>query len=436
MAGSRHLKIFRVSRATARVLGAGHPWILPDADSDDPAGFRPGSLVQVVGPRGRELGWARMEGPGRIAARMWAPAGSRPEGDAQEVDSRIESAVQRRKPLLERGSSRTFVHDEVYTDALRLIHGEADGLPGLAVDLLGPLLRLGISGSASAGLLGSVVQSLESRLPDLGIEGFRPWVEVRYETSSSKPNPSPIRWREMPPSAWLQDHVDAANRVCVRERGLVFGVDPGFSEPMRPRPGVGLFLDQRENRARLARRAQREGGEWLNLFAHTGAFSVALLAAGAERVVSVDLSASYLAWLQENLERNSKDGVDLARHESVRKEGRRYMASLPPEQAFAGIVLDPPTAASAGRRYWSIKRDLEPLVGDCLERLQPGGVLMVSRNDRFSPAALRQLVERIARRRHVPLLRLDVTGPGPDFPRIHGFHEGDPFCGVVAQRSD
>ncbi|MAI27745.1 MAG: hypothetical protein CMN75_17100 [Spirochaeta sp.] len=362
----------------------------------------------------------------------WAP---NPEGDAEEVDSRVESAVTRRKSLLERGASRHLVQGETYTDALRLIHGEADGLPGITVDLLGPLLRLGIFGSAAAGLLGSVVRSLDTRLPELGLEGFRPWVEVRYEVTRLKPDQAAIRWRELPPSAWLKEHVDAAGRVWVRERGLSLGVDPGFSEPRRPRPGVGLFLDQRENRARLSRRAEREGGEWLNLFAHTGAFSVALLAAGAERVVSVDLSASYLAWLQENLERNFNQGEDLARHESIRKEGRRYMASLPSGHCFAGIVLDPPTAASAGRHYWSIKRDLEPLVGDCLERLQSGGVLLVSRNDRFAPSALRQLVERIAGRRRVPLARLDVTGPGPDFPRVKGFQEGDPFCGIVAQRA-
>ena len=72
----------------------------------------------------------------------------------------------------------------------------------------------------------------------------------------------------------------AYHLLQVEERGLHFWVDPGWDAPRSPRPGFGLFLDQRENRARLLAAAGR-GGRWLNLFAHTGAFSVSLLAAGA-----------------------------------------------------------------------------------------------------------------------------------------------------------
>ena len=210
-------------------------------------------------------------------------------------------------------------------------------------------------------------------------------------------------------------------------------VEPGLAEPSRPRPGVGLFLDQRENRARLARLA-RSGGVWLNLFAHTGAFSLALLDGGAERVVSVDLSAAYLRWLQDNLDLNRHAGIDPSRHQAVRQDGRRYLAALPRAERFAGIVLDPPTAAAAGRRFWSIRRDLEPLVGQALGRLESGGMLLVCRNDRSSTAALRSLVERAAGANGVRLQRLDPAGAGPDFPRMPEFSEGQPFVGVLAQR--
>lgn len=431
MVESNQPDTFRVSRSTARVLGNGHPWILPDAESDDPALFVPGSRVRVVGPRNRELGWARIDGPGPISARMWAAPGATPADDPVEVARRVRAALARREPLEARGSARSHVDGRVYTNALRLIHGEADGLPGLTVDRLGPMLRVGVWGGACAELVGAVVGSLREslRVPD---GGLWPVVEVR-PVALTTDGQAAVRWQESPPASWLREHLSEEGRLRVWERGLCFEVDPGLSEPGRPRPGVGLFLDQRENRARLSRRA-RSGGTWLNLFAHTGTFSLALLAGGAEEVRSVDLSGAYLRWLEANLELNREAGVEPARHVPIRRESRRYLASLARQDRFAGIVLDPPTAARAGRQFWSVRRDLEPLVGECLARLEPGGLLLTCRNDRSSGAALRTLVEKAASRHSVRLGRLEEVGPGPDFPRMTGFPEGHPFVGVVAGR--
>ncbi|MFP6641480.1 MAG: hypothetical protein VCC04_14645, partial [Myxococcota bacterium] len=68
------------------------------------------------------------------------------------------------------------------------------------------------------------------------------------------------------------------------------------------------------------------------------------------------------------------------------------------------------------------------------KRLEPDGLLLVCRNDRSSAAALRSLVERAASEHSVELGRVERVGAGPDFPRMAGFPEGDPFIGVVAQR--
>jgi len=89
----------------------------------------------------------------------------------------------------------------------------------------------------------------------------------------------------------------------------------------------------------------------LNLFAHTGAFSAAALAGGAREVVSVDLSKPYLDWLETNLARNGLAG---SQHQSVRMDARRYLERLDYAEHFDGIVFDPPTAARAGRRFWSV----------------------------------------------------------------------------------
>ena len=421
---------FRVSRATARALGQGHPWILPDDASDDPSAWAPGTRVGVVGPGGADLGTARVEGPGPIAARMWTAPGAALAEDSAEVIARVGRALTHRRGMARRGSARPFVEGRPHTDALRLIHGEADGLPGLHVDRLGPVLRVWLSGQACASLVDSVVDAIRDWPHWPGGPGEV--VQTLGASGAARSGGSRVAWRSPPEEAWLDRALDARGRLGVHESGLRFRVDLGLRDPGRPRPGIGLFLDQRANRARL-RELAGAGGDWLNLFAHTGAFSLGLLAGGARRVVSVDLSGPYLAWLGDHLALNAELGVDENRHAAVRHDGRRYLASLPRREGFDGIVLDPPTAAAAGRRFWSVQRDLEPLVAEALGRLRPGGSLLVCRNWRRARGSMADLVGRAAKQAGVRLAGLDDAGPGADFPRRRAFPEGDAFRGVLAQ---
>jgi 23S rRNA (cytosine1962-C5)-methyltransferase len=245
-----------------------------------------------------------------------------------------------------------------------------------------------------------------------------------------------LHLRERPPGELVCVRLVAGDAAAlpeplvVHEGALRFEVELGLAEPARPRPGVGFFLDQRENRARLARRAA--GGRFLNLFAHTGGFSAALLAGGADEVWSIDLSAPYLELLERNLTRS---GLPLTRHHGVRREARRFLAELEPEARFDGVVLDPPTAASSGRRFWSVRRDLEPLAAAALARLAPGGFLLLTRQDRAGRGGLGELVTRAAASAHVPLAAVEPAPPGRDFPGLRGFPEGLPFEAVLATRS-
>lgn len=418
--GDRTPPPFSVSQATLRAIERGHPWILPDGGSDDPSRFAPGTLVEMQsrGRSGRRRNehrvFARIEG-GHVAARLWTRA--RAPGGGDEVESRVARALARRGSLVTSGK----------TDAFRLVHGEADGLPGLAVDRLGPLLRVLVTGRASDGFRGQVVAALIEQLRD-SLGDDPPVIEVLHLRDPPAGRLQCVRQTQGVAPALEQ------GRLCVRERGLQFLVDPGLSNSTRPSPGVGLFLDQRDNRARLAKRAR--GGRWLNLFAHTGAFSVALLAAGAREVVSVDLSASYLAWLDENLALNA---IDAGRHRAVRYDGRRFLAgdgrrALAADDRFDGIVIDPPTAAAAGRRFWSVGRELEPMLAQALLRLVPGGTLLVSRNDRKSRGGLEGLLQRAAKHAGVELVDLQPAPAGRDFPQLSGFPEGRPFEAVLATR--
>jgi 23S rRNA (cytosine1962-C5)-methyltransferase len=409
-----------VSQATVRALRGGHPWVLTDTETGDVAGCRPGALLHVVGPDGRFVASARAEGPGRVAARVWTAGVA--AAAAPSVAQRVGEALRRRAHLAREAAT---------TDAYRVVHGEGDGLPGLFVDRLGDALRVLVTGKAALPL----VQPVAERVRDaLGLTG--PVVEVLHLGEQPKGELRSVR--VLCGGAEEPGRSDVPERMVVHERGLRFEVELGLGQPSRPRPGVGLFLDQRANRERLA--ALAPGRRWLNLFCHTGAFSVALLAAGAAEVVSVDLSRPYLAWLETNLRLNGLE-VD-SRHASVRMDARRYLEELggsggAPTLTFDGVVLDPPTAAAAGKRFWSVRKDVDGLVRAALRCLAPGGVLLLCRNDRHRKPALRAVIEEAARSLgHDPRrLRLEDAPPGEDFPRISGFPEGDAFEGLLAREA-
>ncbi len=411
----------RVSVESARALASGHAWVLPDAASDRAERFRAGALVALEARDGTDLGWARIEGTNRIAARRWSEPTDRKS--VASVEARVAKALARRRKWLAGPSSGT--------SAFRLIHGEGDDLPGLYVDRLGPLLRMLVTGYAAIHLRERVTAALLAQLP-VTPEG-ESWsvLEVLHLRTAARGRFEATTWRAGGLDLLAEQGALAADgeSLIARERGLAFELDPGWAAPRRPRPGYGLFVDQRDNRARVAELAHAGGGRWLNLFAHTGAFSVALLAAGADEVTSVDLSAPYLARLDRNLALNVEAGVDPGRHRSVRGEARRALENDPGE--LRGIVVDPPTAAAAGRRFWSVRDDLEPLLRLAIERLGDGGCLLATQNRAGPPLGLDRVVERVARRSHRPIAGLEAAPPADDHPTRAGFPEGDPFEGAL-----
>jgi 23S rRNA (cytosine1962-C5)-methyltransferase len=405
----------RVSAAAARALARGHPWLTRDAESEDEGRFGLGALVALRDPAGRALGGARIEGGPQLVARMWQrepdePASAGLAAKPPSIEERALRALARREKLLGSGE----------TDALRLVHGEADALPGLFADRFGPLLRILVTGRAAIPLwervVGVLARALERRL------GAEPSVVLALQL---KPQPAGdllcVQQVSGPP---------LPESVVVREGTLAFRIDAGLAEPTRAHPGVGLFPDQRRNRARLATRVHKDGA-YLNLFAHTGAFSAAMLAAGAGSVTSVDLSAAYLARLDENLARS---GLASDRHRRVKRDVRRFLTELAADVQFDGIVLDPPTAAAAGREFWSARTGLERLAADCFRHLAPGGFLLVTSNDRRARGKLRSHLEAAARAAGIAV-RLGAAPPSADYPPLRGFPEGDAFEGVIAERS-
>jgi 23S rRNA (guanine2445-N2)-methyltransferase / 23S rRNA (guanine2069-N7)-methyltransferase len=176
---------------------------------------------------------------------------------------------------------------------------------------------------------------------------------------------------------------------------------------------TGLFLDHRPLRALV--RSMAAGKRFLNLFAYTGAVTVAAVLGGACRTTTVDMSRTYLDWARRNLALNVQD---LTPHELLRADVMAWLRDARTQvRRYDLIYVDPPSFSTSSRMAatFDVQRDHVALLSDCLHLLAPGGVLLFSNNlrrfklDRPALAALAAIEditaatidEDFARRPHV-----------------------------------
>jgi len=302
---------------------------------------------------------------------------------------RVFAALARRRPLLADGT----------LSAVRLLHDQADGLPGLVIEQFGPVLIVQIhQGRATFAPedLRPVIAELSEKIGTGAV--YRKWfVRDRARLTAAQTAEHTCR------IPWIGTPAEAA--VVVREGPLRAIIRPydGFS--------VGLFVEQRENRRRIAGLAR--GRRVLNCFAYTCGFSVVAAAGGASQVSSVDLSRRYLEWGKENF---AASGIDSGSHlffcsdvldffKRARRQGRR----------FDLVILDPPTFSRARRPYrvFVLAEQLEVLLAGAIELLDPGGLLFFATNNRqLSHQVIEQSLKAAANRRWRIVER---PGVPPDF---------------------
>ncbi|MCS6798931.1 MAG: class I SAM-dependent methyltransferase [Myxococcota bacterium] len=310
--------------------------------------------------------------------------------DPGAVARRVGAAVERRYGWVHADRAREPV------TAFRLIDPDRDGLPGTTVEVFGDhavLWRI-------EGPLPRCWDALLDVLERMGLASVhvkvRPRQRQRLEPSS---------WMRLAPRTPARGRAPAGE-VEVLEHGLRFGVrlDEGFH--------TGLFLDQRDNRARV--RAWADGARVLNLFAYTGSFTVAAAAGGAARTVSVDASAPALERARDTLERTGFGGD---RHELVRGEVFEVLRTLARRgDRFDLVVCDPPTYATVGSVRWRGGRQWIELLEGCLVVLRPGGLLLATSNDgRLDGERLAEHARRAAERAGVRLGRVRRWRPPDDF---------------------
>ena len=368
-----------LKRNQDRRVRAGHPWVFSNEVEGLEGTPADGGLVDVTDSRGAFLGRGYYNRKSLICARLLTRG-----RDAIDVDffmKRLERAVAYRRAVAPGA------------EAVRVVHGEADQLPGLVVDryrdwLAVQVLTLGMEVRADM-----LREALERVLTPAGA--------VRVADS-------PLRKLEGLPLERAVWWGDVPERVEVEQEGFTLEVD------LRNGQKTGLFLDQRENR-RLAE-ARAAGQRVLDLFCYQGEWALHAARGGASSVLAVDSSAPALEAARRNIERNeATDRVGLragAAFDVVRQLERAG-------ERFGLVIVDPPALiksrggiAAGAKAYRELNRVAMSLL------VEGGALITCSCSHHLEDELFKQVLREAARAARRPFRIQSWTAESPDHPQL------------------
>jgi 23S rRNA (cytosine1962-C5)-methyltransferase len=403
---SLHLKAGRDKSLQRR-----HPWIFSGAVERVDGEPANGETVLVKSAGGQPVAVAAWSSQSQICARVWSFNTSN-FIDGKFFREKINQAVALRASLA------AFHH----TNALRLVHGESDGLPGLVVDRYADVL---VAQFLSAGAEHWREAILDALAEATGCEAIyeRSDAEVR-QLEGLPPRAGWARTAGGEPPA-MRGNRDAG-RCPIVEHGLNFRVDVEAGQK------TGFFLDQRDNRQRV--RALAAGRDVLDAFCYTGGFSVAALAGGAKQVLAVDSSAAALEIAKENLHANSLDAAKIDFEQADVFACQRLLRDR--GKSFDLVVLDPPKFAPTAAQVKNAARAYKDINLMALKLLAPGGLLATfSCSGGVSVELFQSIVAGAAADAGVDAKIIERFGPAADHPVALSFPEGDYLKGLLLVRA-
>ncbi len=376
-----------------------HPWLFSGAIGSVSGEPAPGALVKVVSAKGEPVGIGCWSPTSQIRVRLVAFG----EDDRFSCSARVMSAIEARPRLVPDG----------YTNAVRLVNAEADGLPGVVVDRYGDFVVCQFNTAGAERMKNEVVATLADALSPRGI----------YERSDA--------------DGRRYEGLAESNRRLVGEeppdRIEIFEGDARFLVDVRHGHKTGFYLDQRDNRRLVA--ACAAGLDVLNVFSYTGGFGIAALKAGAKSAVHVDLSAPALALARENAALNGFEPADADFVEGNAFEVLRTFRDS--RRSFDLVVLDPPKFADAKGHLHGAARGYKDVNLLAMKLLRPGGFLATfSCSGLMTPDLFAKVVAEAAvdAKRDFRLCRR--LWQAPDHPEGLAFPEGLYLKGLLLQDMD
>ena len=377
-----------------------HPWVFSGAVERVTGSPDPGATVRVENADGHFLGWGAWSPSSQIRVRIWNWEEDEPVDD-EFFRKRLSAALQFRQAVLPDSQS----------NARRLVHGEADGLPGLIVDQYGEVLVLQCLSVGTdqwrdtlVGLLNELTECTaiyeRSDAEVRKLEGLEP---RRGLLSGTLPEP-----------------------LQIMEQGLTLEVDVEKGQK------TGLYLDQRDNRERV--RTLASGKRVLDAFCYTGGFTLAVLQGGAKSVTAIESSKPALALVEQHCRINGFEDRDITLVEAdVFEHLRRLRDAV---ASFDLIILDPPKFAPTAKHAEKASRAYKDINLWAFRLLAPGGLLLTcSCSAGVGPELFRKVIGSAALDAGVEGRVIKVLGPAPDHAGALYFPEGEYLTGLLVRRT-
>lgn len=398
--------MIRIKEGKEKNLLRHHPWVFSGA-MEEPLPQKAG-IERVETFEGRFIAWGFYDPESHIQLRL-ASWDENEIPDASWWARMVRQAVLRRKAFFVPSSD---------TNTFRLIHGEADFLPGVTADVYARIIRIIISSRTAFEYRETVVETLGSLLkPNMiilntdqafcGIEHMREVTEFYKVTEEG----------EMV-SFFPQK---ALEEIRIRESGIYYSLVPGSGQKS------GFFCDQRENRLRVAHYAK--DAVVFDGCCYTGSFTLHALRAGAKRVDAFDISSDAVHRLLSNVHLNEDLGVlEKGSSERVRASKGDIFEVLRtiPSNTYDLMILDPPKLAKTSKGLEEAKKGYKDLNRLAMGKIKNGGVLVTcSCSGSLTREDFRTVLAWSAKDAKVEVQVLETLGQAEDHPIRLSFPESE-----------
>ncbi|MBQ6050104.1 MAG: class I SAM-dependent rRNA methyltransferase [Bacteroidaceae bacterium] len=330
-------KLLYLKKGKEESLKRYHPWIFSGAVHHTEGELQEGDIVTVLTIDGEFVAVGHWQ-IGSIAVRVLSFLDEPIDRHFWEERLRMALSVRVRVGVADCQNNNTF----------RLVHGEGDNLPGLVIDMYGPVAVM------QAHSVGMHVCRQDIAAALLSVMGDH-LKAIYYKSETTLPFKASLGQE----NGFL---FGESKEDVALENGLKFHIDWQKGQK------TGFFVDQRDNRSLVEQYSKDRSV--LNMFCYTGGFSVYSMRGGAKVVHSVDSSAKAVELVNANIEMNFPGDT---RHAAFVEDAFKYLEQM--DRTYDLIILDPPAFAKHKDALKNALRGYTKLNAKAFEKILPGGIL-------------------------------------------------------------